>query len=108
MLRLERNLKVKLAPERWRRHHGFFDVVLTLDDVVFDKLWRTSGGGAEADEELPCREPQGEGHAQSRKASPLALQLCRKIQESETGRTISRTVEDFSAETEGPFYVCFY
>ena len=43
--------------------------------------------------------------------SPLALQLCRKIQESEDWEDdIEEIVEDFSAETgRTPFYtVCFY
>ena len=51
------------------------------------------------------------GDPEAGKASPLALQLCRKIQESEDWEDdIEEIVEDFSAETgRTPFYtVCFY
>ena len=115
MLRLlERNLKVKLAPERWQENTTkFFDVVLTFDDVVFDKLMEDVRGREQKQMKsflvvnLKVKDtPTGAG-----KASPLALQLCRKIQESEDWEDdIEEIVEDFSAETgRTPFYtVCFY
>ncbi|QDZ19272.1 subunit A of RNA polymerase II [Chloropicon primus] len=115
MLRLlERNVKVKLAPERWQENTTkFYDVVITFDDVVFDKLM----------DDVQKREQKlmksflvinmkvKDTPAEAGKASPLALQLCKKIDESEDWEDdIEEIVEDFSNETgRKPFYtVCFY
>ena len=115
MLRLlDRNFRIKVAPERRQENTTkFFDVVITFDDVVFDKLM----------DDVQKREQKlmrsflvinmkvKDTPTEAGKASPLALQLCKKIAECDDWEDdIEEIVEDFSAETgRKPFYtICFY
>ena len=111
---LDRNLRVKTAPERWQENKTvFFDVVITFDDGVFDKLM----------DDVQKREQKlmksflvinmavKDNHIEAGKAAPLALQLCKKIEESEDWEDdIEEIVEEFSIETgRKPFStICFY
>eukprot|EP00212_Chloropicon_laureae_P008159 CAMPEP_0197489980 /NCGR_PEP_ID=MMETSP1311-20131121/4640_1 /TAXON_ID=464262 /ORGANISM="Genus nov. species nov., Strain RCC856" /LENGTH=190 /DNA_ID=CAMNT_0043034401 /DNA_START=69 /DNA_END=641 /DNA_ORIENTATION=- len=111
---LERNVKVKTAPQSWQENTTvMFDVVLTFDDGVFDKLM----------DDVQQREQKlmksflvinmavKDNPKEAGRAAPLALQLCRKIEECEDWEDdIEDIVEDFTNETgRKPFYtVCFY
>ena len=112
---LDRNLKVKTAPERWQDETTkHFDVVITFDDIVFDKLM----------DDVQKREQKlmksflvinmkvKDNPTEASKASPFALQLCKKIEESaeDWEDDIEEIIEDFSNETgKKPFYtICFY
>ena len=112
MLRLlERNLKVKLAPERWQENTTkFFDVVLTFDDVVFDKLMEDVRGREQKQMKsfLVVNLKVKDTPTEAGKASPLALQLCRKIQESEDWEDdIGRSSRTSARRREGrPFTPC--
>lgn len=112
---LDRNLKVKTAPERWQENHEKrFDVVITFDDVVFDKLLDDVQGREQElmKSFLVINMAVKDNPTEAAKASPLALQLCKKLQECEDDweDDIEEIMEEFSNETgRKPFYtICFY
>jgi len=47
---VQRNAKVKKAPERWQDHKGHFDVVFTFERVVFNSVLEELHLRAEKDE----------------------------------------------------------
>jgi RNA polymerase II subunit A C-terminal domain phosphatase SSU72 len=112
---LDRNLKVKTAPERWQENHTeHFDVVITFDDLVFDKLLDDVQGREQKlmKSFLVINMAVKDNPTEAAKASPLALQLCKKLQDCEEDweDDIEEIMEEFSSETgRKPFYtICFY
>lgn len=110
---LERNMKVKEAPQRWQDTRTFdVDVVITFDDGVFDKLMddmqRRGQSGARS--MLIINMSVVDNHVEAGKAAPLALRLCRDLNESEDWEDdVDDIMDKFSKETgRKPFYtICF-
>ena len=111
---LSRNLKVKTAPERWQDNHTKqFDVVISFDDGVFDKLMDDIQKREQKQMKpfLVINMAVKDNPIEAGKASPQALQLCRKLEECDDWEDdIEDIIEDFSVETgRKPFYtICFH
>lgn len=112
---LERNVKVKLAPERWQDNTTKkFDVVITFDDGVFDKLMDDVQRREQTEMKsyLVINMAVKDTHTEAATAAPLALKLCEMISNSEDDweDDIEEIMASFIAETgRTPFYtICFY
>ncbi|KAK3270367.1 hypothetical protein CYMTET_21235 [Cymbomonas tetramitiformis] len=110
---LNRNMKVKEAPERWQDNRDTFDVVLTFEETVFEKVVEDLQNRDQSTGEsvLVINLDVKDNHEQAAEAAPLALKLCQMFEESEDWECEVDDIVDRFQETCGrrPIYsICFY
>lgn len=84
---VERNAKIKSAPERWQDHTGHFDVVLTFEKHVYNEVLEELQVRAENDDgdtepvfvvNLETRDKVEE----AAQGAQLAYELCERVSDS--------------------------
>ncbi|GAQ81768.1 RNA polymerase II subunit A C-terminal domain phosphatase SSU72 [Klebsormidium nitens] len=111
---LQRNMAVKGAPQRWQDNHedGFFDIVLTFEERVFDAVLedmqsRQSKGQSALVVHLEIRD----SHEEAASGAKLALELCQMFEEVEAWEDgVDLVLERFEKRYKRrPIYeVCFF
>lgn len=110
---LQRNAKVKQAPEKWQLNRDVFDVVVTFEDHVMEKVV----------DDLQSR-PQDrlrpvvvininvkDNHEEAARVAPQALKLCQMLEESpEWEEEIDSIIRNFQQTMKRPaiYTICFY
>mmetsp|Transcript_23903 Transcript_23903/g.61373 ORF Transcript_23903/g.61373 Transcript_23903/m.61373 type:complete len:193 (-) Transcript_23903:82-660(-) len=110
---LQRNMGVKLAPERWQDNRLVFDVVICFEERVFD----TCVDDLHKREQSLCKSvlvvnlEVKDNHEEAAKVAPQALKLCTMLEEAEDWEEeIDEVLTRFENETgRRPLYtICFY
>mmetsp|Transcript_37694 Transcript_37694/g.63442 ORF Transcript_37694/g.63442 Transcript_37694/m.63442 type:complete len:192 (+) Transcript_37694:327-902(+) len=109
----DRNLKVKLAPERWQDNKDRFDVVLAFEESVFEKVVedlqnreQTSGASV-----LVLNLDVKDSPQEAALAAPHALELCEMLEASDDWESdVDHIVDEFQQKCgRRPLYsICFY
>jgi len=110
---LERNMKIKPAPQRWQDHPVECDVAVCVEERVFDNVVQDvrSRGAGSGECLLVVNLDVADSHENALAAAPQALKLCQMIENSDDWECeLDEIMDKFQAE-EGrrPLYsVCFY
>lgn len=109
---LERNMKIKPAPQRWQDHPVTCDVVVCFEERVFDNVVADVKSRGGSDETLLVINLDVVDSLDSAAlAAPQALRLCQMIDASEDWESECDEIMDTFQKEEGrrPLYaVCFY
>ena len=110
---LERNIRIKTAPERWQENEQAFDVVVTFEESVFDRAVDHLRGreGAGMHPVLVINMDTVDNPEEAEKAAPLAVQLCKMVEAAEEWEDeVDEIIAAFDSETgRKPIYtICFF
>lgn len=110
---LKRNISVKRAPEKWQLEMAQFDVVVTFEEWVFDKVvddlqGRDSTNGASV---LVVNLEVKDNAEEAALAAPQALELCQMLEGSDDWECELDDIMDRFQQKCGRrplFTICFY
>eukprot|EP01024_Parvocaulis_polyphysoides_P007165 TRINITY_DN12153_c0_g2_i1.p1 TRINITY_DN12153_c0_g2~~TRINITY_DN12153_c0_g2_i1.p1 ORF type:complete len:257 (-),score=28.86 TRINITY_DN12153_c0_g2_i1:386-1051(-) len=110
---LNRNKGVKKQPERWQGNNQIFDVVITFEERILDRVLEdlAQRNSLEFQAVLIINMDVKDNHAEAQNAGQLTLKLCRMIEECGNWlEEIDKVMQKFEMETgrSAVFTIQFY
>ncbi|CAL5227577.1 g10573 [Coccomyxa viridis] len=109
---LQRNMSIKLAPQRWQDNQEQFDVVIVFEERLMDNLLEDFNSKAQSSLRplLVINIDVQDSHEEAAKVAPQALKLCTMLEEREWQENVDGIMADFEREHGRRllYTICFY